>query len=346
MRKYARAICAAIGLLLFLGVWYAMKRASGELLECENTALILLEREPLSARRVKDIRSREEAQEESVSFTAWGQKNLVTAQNTDLRRSRTVSAVRVCGRSDIVLRGMGLDEGDEKGCLIDEKTALELFGSTDAAGLEITVDGREKTVRGILRGAQDTVLCTAGEDDELTMVTLLLQSGASYEAAGESFLMRHGLSGKIVRMDYFYTLATLLCALVFLCAGLCLLLLCARLFRLCGLPSAAAALPGALLLYLAFRQIRLPADMLPARWSDFSFWKNWWAQARESVLLLLLMEKQRPVWHWTEPFLCVCAKSVLSFFLLHFLGRCCYNTSWNKQDVVKRNEEYDKKGNL
>lgn len=33
--------------------------------------------------------------------------------------------------------------------------------------------------------------------------------------------------------------------------------------------------------------IRIPSDMIPSRWSDFSFWGTWWETRKENLLLLL-----------------------------------------------------------
>lgn len=48
---------------------------------------------------------------------------------------------------------------------------------------------------------------------------------------------------------------------------------------------------GALILatsfYLIRKEFRIPADMIPTRWSDFSFWAAWWETQRRNLLLIL-----------------------------------------------------------
>lgn len=39
--------------------------------------------------------------------------------------------------------------------------------------------------------------------------------------------------------------------------------------------------------YLVRKEFRIPADMIPTRWSDFSFWAAWWETQRRNLLLIL-----------------------------------------------------------
>lgn len=39
--------------------------------------------------------------------------------------------------------------------------------------------------------------------------------------------------------------------------------------------------------YLIRKEFRIPADMIPTRWSDFSFWAAWWETQRRNLLLIL-----------------------------------------------------------
>ena len=41
-------------------------------------------------------------------------------------------------------------------------------------------------------------------------------------------------------------------------------------------------------LFVAFRKnLQIPTDMIPTRWSDFSFWPQWWAGQKANLLQLL-----------------------------------------------------------
>lgn len=41
------------------------------------------------------------------------------------------------------------------------------------------------------------------------------------------------------------------------------------------------------LVFLTARFLEIPSDMIPTRWSDFSFWSDWWQRQRQNLLLLL-----------------------------------------------------------
>lgn len=255
MKKFAGYVLRLTGVLLMACFYFASAQHADKLKGCERTAQILMERTSLTYAQVKEIKAGEEEQDVPKSFAAWNQKNEVTVQNKDLYRQHTVSAVGVFGRSDLLIPGSSwLDESDREGCLIDEKTARELFGSTGVAGQVISVGEKEKTIRGILYGVSDTVLYEADETETFTNLTVYMEAGATVDQIRQDFMMRHGLEGRFVRMDILKTVADL-----------------ARL------------------------TFSIPPDLIPTKWSDFGFWSETFEKEKESVLLLMLTEKQKPM---------------------------------------------------
>lgn len=246
----------AFFVLLMACFYYRAVSCLGRLKPCEKSALILMERSPQSLEQVRRIRENEEEQDIPRSFTAWRQENEVTAKNRNLQRQHTVSVVAVYGRSDLLLQGTGwLDETDTEGCLIDEKTAGALFGSTSVEGMTIEVGEEEKIIRGLLKGVSDTILYEETENEKLfTGLTVSMESAAAYDTIRQDFMMRHALEGKFVRMDILERLAGVACL-----------------------------------------KFSLPQELIPTKWSDFAFWSEALQREKESFLLLLLSEKQKPM---------------------------------------------------
>lgn len=310
MKKYVRGTLRASMLLVILLLYVLGQRQARALTACERTALILLEGSPLSGQDVAEIRSTEEEQKQPREFTAWNQENNIKIENSNLARTHTVAAVIACGRSDLILEGTArLDMDDHDGCLIDANTAQKLFGNTNIVGLSVEVGGKKKIIRGILYDAEDTVLYEAGgAKQEFTNLTVKLDGNMSYENLRQDFMARHALNGKFVRMN---TLGWILGSLVLLIP----LILGCRLFMRCLQAAweyrqeregiflfAAAAACAACFLGLLARQIRIPADMIPTKWSDFGFWSDLLEKERQSLLLLLLTEKQKPLQSFVESF--------------------------------------------
>ncbi len=75
----------------------------------------------------------------------------------DFRQSKC-SGDRRCGNGCFVRPRGSLLENDETGCVIDKDTALELFGSENCAGSQLTVGEQIYEVRGVVSWNQHTIL--------------------------------------------------------------------------------------------------------------------------------------------------------------------------------------------
>lgn len=97
------------------------------------------------------------------SFTLWGEQKNIFVTNPDLGRKSEGTVLTVSGRSGLVMdSSRELDVQQKTRCLIDDKMAWHLFGSTEADGQYLTVNGREYQVAGRLYHADNTVLIQQG----------------------------------------------------------------------------------------------------------------------------------------------------------------------------------------
>lgn len=264
----------ALCLFIMAASYFSAVSCANRLKACERAAMILMESSPLTLEKVRQIQEQETGQDIPESFTAWEQKNEISVENKDLQRSRTVSLIVICGRSDLLLRGTAwLDDTDRNGCLIDEKTAYELFGSTNISGQIVHIGEKAKVVRGILYDASDTILYEADDSSEIfTNLTVYMDKGMTYEDIRQDFMSRHGLTGKFVRQDILAWIANMACM-----------------------------------------KFELSADLTPTKWSDFDFWSEALEREKESFLLLMLTEKQKPVEIYMKDFYSAVGYGVLSF---------------------------------
>lgn len=90
----------------------------------------------------------------------------------------------------------------------------------------------------------------------------------------------------------------------------------ARLFLCCLWLFLAAGI----LLFLGMN-IRIPSDMIPSKWSDFSFWGTWWETQRENLLCMIRMEQgemqTRLLWDFCRS-VCADAGAVISMLLFMY----------------------------
>ena len=241
-----------------------------------NGIYVLLD-SPLAGTEAADILEREAEREEptGVCFYALGANTYISCPDTG--NSAKVTLVPVMGNPGL-LGAQALTW--RRGCVLDRATAQALFGTAEAGAQQVTVEGETRTALDVLPALTATALASAENGDSLTHCVLPGWTETGKETA-ESFLLRHGLSGKILNV---YPL------LVFV-RNACLLPLWAALFVLCNLirkeNSRLGWLPLAVGAVFLANWVTVPKDAIPSLWSDFSFWGTWLQGLRENFLAIV-----------------------------------------------------------
>lgn len=242
----------------------------------------------ITGARAEELWQRELEQPDPAAFCFWEQTPQQQAQCPLTGRSAAVTLVQVKGNPEL------LDAGAlawQDGCYVDEQTAQTLFGTRQCGGQILIQDGREYPVLGVIPGAGPTLVRLARPEETLSRC-VLPREGV------QTGLMRWGLTGR--QLDW-TVLAALSRDLLVLLPGILLVWLCRRLsrgWRQLSLSQLGRQKPLlgrttlALLLALAglwalLAAVEVPQDMIPSRWSDFSFWGKWWSRQKENALLLL-----------------------------------------------------------
>ena len=101
------------------------------------------------------------------TFTAWTERKNQVVKAVINERSSNVDILLLCGDSHSVLPwGKNLPESDTEGCILGASLAEQLFGGTEVEGQQILYNGRELTVRGIVKEPQNIMLCQSVANDE------------------------------------------------------------------------------------------------------------------------------------------------------------------------------------
>lgn len=310
MKRYIRYFLKTAAVILMMACYLHSMQSAGLLAQRNRTVTILPEGEALSYDRVREIRETEAEQESSFSFAAWTQEDGRTAENKDLGRRVQVPVLVVCGNTQLLLReNVKLEEEDYDGCLLSRDTAIQLFGSPNAENMKVWIDEKAYIVRGILRDTENAAVIQAKSREQKKFLALTVECGMSWsrQQVQDVFMMRHGISGKIIKLETLSSIASVLLAVFPLLAGggiIKMIWLFRR--RFAGMPLKNANAVGMgicwagtvcmifLLIYILAKILVIPADMIPTKWSDFTFWSRWLETEKESMLLLLLTEKQIP----------------------------------------------------
>ena len=280
-------------------------------------------------------------------FCIWGQKDGVLIVNQDLERNVQADEILLCGNPELVFEDCRmLDREDTDGCLVDEKTAWELFGSVDVAGQKITCDGKDYTIRGIIPGNKQifAILADTGQTkpaagmesdtgtepeagvepkkNVLNRITLAKPTGKTVQELYSEWNNRYDVSAKLMDLELLQGVSGLCMLLVPITVCLCIGWELYRQFRKqehqlrkAGIAVLAVMFLIGFCMFLK-HQVQIPDEYIPTRWSDFSFWSTLWKEKNEALRLLAQMPKTNMDRTWMDGFVKVAGFGVLSEVLL------------------------------
>lgn len=272
-------------------------------------------------------------QEEMLSLCFWREQEDLQFSCRETGKTAWATGLLTEGDTELAVRGSGILAWQEKGCVMDDVTAQELFGTQQANGQLVWCSGEAYIVYGTFESLERTVVLRTGSGSAkapdlsaggtgiaskgnlFDHVSMRVPAGRNAKTAAEQVLMRCGLEGDI--MDF--TFPGIVCGNLLLVLPA---LLAAGLVRLlwryhgerspekkkitagqrakyrraleksdgftgrivCAVMALASA---AAFCFLLREHLQIPADMIPTRWSDFSFWPQWWAGQRTNLLQIL-----------------------------------------------------------
>ena len=243
----------------------------------------------------------EKEEEEPRDFCFWSSVGIESYQNENNGRSTEAKTIACYGNMTCYYwQASGLDITDRKGCLIDAQTALALFGTREAAGQEITreftKEGKSETktyiIRKVLDIEEQTVLFQEEEETfPFTMINLRIPESESADTYAQQFFITYGFSVRSINNGW-KQLAGALSLLLFPAFLIIQAAAYAKgkkeilVYWKWGY-TAALAVMAAICIWVLTDTLSLPADWIPTRWSDFSFFEEKIAQWRRSFELSL-----------------------------------------------------------
>ena len=285
-RKWIR--CGVLLIAAALDLWAAFGCQSAK--EDANLTYIVLS-QSIDATAAEEIFEQETLLEDSIGFCFWGEAatQMVSCKET----SGIAEVTQVLLSGNPWLMGAGVLTWQD-GCLIDESTAEKLFGTADCGGQTLWKGDMPYRVFGTISTFQPTMLTIAAEKDGAVLNRSVLSVPAEQGAQiASQFLMRWGLQGEMID---FYPLWVAVHNLLMLLPGIPLfaaLIYGIRRFRALPFPDrikSGILLMGEVgLLILLYSQILILPDMIPSRWSDFSFWGNLLEAQKENIQMVLLI---------------------------------------------------------
>lgn len=293
-KKWARVLLLLLVIVLYGSAMLFCRSAKKD---ADRTYIALSQN--LDAAGAQEIFAQEQLLADSVGFCFWGEGATQRVTCKETGGMAQVTPVFLSGNPELLAAGV---LAWQEGCLIDEGTAQKLFGTNQCGGQTLWMDGMPYQVLGTIPTDQPTMLTVAGEQDGAVLNRCILWVPA--ERGGQiapQFLMRWGLQGTLID---FYPLWVLCHNLLLLPPGILLMALFVHwakrirgLFSEHGVsfslvppllrPMLCLLAAGCLLAFLGSRVLILP-DMIPSRWSDFSFWGTWLEGQKDNFRLVML----------------------------------------------------------
>lgn len=259
----------------------------------ELAVSIQLEKGIPAARYEEMIRTESQA-EIAAPFVLWTQLEAKTIFSPSGRETQTAV---ILARGDMqLLFSFPLALEDQTGVLIDRNTAHALFGSSDGVGAEIIYHEKKYKVRGLLNCPLPTAVFQADplKDTELDHITL------ANEKQLQPFVMRHGLNPiRTIKNDVWKQLAGLICYLPPIFGSIWMVVFLVKAIRKAGkktLPQTVVLLGLLTFISLCFFMLLtiLPAQWIPSRWSNISFWSQAFSDWKKEALEWLSSQKYGP----------------------------------------------------
>lgn len=278
-RKWIR--CGVLLIAAALYLWAAFVCQSAK--EDANLTYIVLS-QSIDATVAEEIFEQETLLEDSIGFCFWGEAatQMVSCKET----SGIAEVTQVLLSGNPWLMGAGVLTWQD-GCLIDESTAEKLFGTADCGGQTLWKGDMPYRVFGTISTFQPTMLAIAEASDGLVLNRCVLNvSAETGKQSAQQFLLRWGLAGEVIDYyalwvavyDYLLLLPLYLTLKLYFCGK--------KRIRSLGKRMILLLIMICSLILLCSRMRFLP-DMFPSRWSEFSFWGNWWGEQRLNFQLVL-----------------------------------------------------------
>lgn len=246
----------------------------------------------------KYIKSEEEEDNvEHPDVTLW---NIVNQQNTENSNTGVHMSVNICevygNMKSIVpvpyLVGGAVLKADDVGCVIDKKTAFELWGTEFAIGNILVWNEKEWLVRGVLNTEESIVLVQENDETKkFSNIELQYADGKSEEQRISDFIMKSGLPNYNATVDGYFV--GVIAKTIYLAIGWVI-----GLYVIIRMVKIAWRLRGVIVLFLIAIciltitilllkwatqfKVELPERLIPTKWSDFSFWTNKWDNIKDN----------------------------------------------------------------
>jgi len=268
--------------------------------------------------------------EETYQSVFMAIENNVYLKNETNGKSAVVDKIAIVGTGSLLTKqNIHLNEEDKTGCLISADIAETLFGNTNVSEVEIMMNNHLYEVRGVVHDLKETVMVTADNETQMTRLRVRIPEEKTAAQIQSAVMNQYGISGTILEYQLLYWLGAGSLWLFPVIASIRFLF-----WLLANAKSTTRKMErilwwgSSLLLigvcgYFMMELIRIPRELVPTKWSDFSFWTRLGQEKLEALRYLFAIKKLPFEGFYISSFIQVLLLSVISL-VLYFLAIICY----------------------
>ncbi len=305
-RCYPQKILILITLLVGITVWIISIYHKLNIADYYGSVSVRYDDAILTEQKIQDtLDALISSQEINVpEVTLWQKTDHVEVKNQYLSTNSKVDIITVAGDMsrvypERILWGGYIFEEDYTGCVIDRKTAYDLFHTENAVGMPIKYNNKEYVIRGIIDITEYCTMLIQTNDMgveknniQFSCMELKFTNNENAVSLAESFVLSHDLGSPSAYINgYMYQkMADRIVLFPAWFFALWIMYQCIRkvytfrgslvLFLISGIF---VFLLSILLVKMVDLHIYYPVSLIPNKWSNFDFWINKWKIMRESA---------------------------------------------------------------
>lgn len=249
--------------------------------------------------QVEEILEESKEAEDFFDICFYWDGGISSVENESYGRSSKVLVAGLTGDASLYdWRGNALSGENRKGCMIDRKTALELFGSTDCVGGIVTLGKEQYEICRVIPWKYKVMLIhPTGREIQYSRVFIRERDEESLQNTASHFLMSYGLNGVLVDDGWLLLFAK--GGLFLLPAGFIV-----TFFKFANerkkatgsrkkewIWQCAIVLGVGILFFFIYKNFSISRYWLPDKWSNFEFWSEKIERERENFSIYLMLPK-------------------------------------------------------
>lgn len=229
-----------------------------------------------------------------LGCTAWKQIDDTVLINEETNREAIVDVIKIYGNSYNIIEGDKIFLGDVEGCLVDKEAAYNLFGGTNVIGNTIKYENRELTIRGIHNGVKNTVVMQFDNNEDELLDGISVNSEKSAENISTILSIKNnGVSNELYTgcASFFMNLLPIIMLIISLYKILKAAFSRRKMPVKCMLYILIALISTVVLVRISGINISIPYEIIPNKWSDFTYWSQLFEVYKEQIQSVLYMKK-------------------------------------------------------